>query len=427
MSRQSVTRRGLGHRYHRLFAAATISNLGDGVFVVALPLVAADLTRDPTAIAGVALATSLPWLLFALVAGALVDRWDRRLVMVGADTIRALLVALLAAAVVTDSHSLTLLYTIGFGLGTAETMFDNASQTILPSIIDDHRDLPRANGRLFASETITNQFVGPPLGGFLVAAAAAVPFWLDAASFLAAAALVASIPGRFRAPAADTSVRGRTSLRSEIAEGVRWLWGHRLLRDLAILLSLMNLWASAGFAVMVLFAQEELGLGELGFGLLMTGPAIGSVVGGIAAGRVTERVGSGPVLIFGCFGVAGGLLLVGFVSNALLAASLLALFGMAGVGWNVVTVSLRQSIIPDELLGRVNSVYRFLGWGGMPIGAVVGGVLAQWLGLRAPFLVGGLVLIAASAVFAPGLTTARVEAALRAAKVRRDEPAETRG
>ena len=427
MTTAATRPRPLGARYHRLFAASAISNLGDGVTVVALPLIAADLTRDPTAIAAVSLALRLPWLFFALIAGALVDRWDRRVVMVTADAVRAVLMGTLALAIATDTHSMPMLYVIGALLGLAETMFDNASQTILPSIVEDEELLPRANGRLMAAETVMNQFLGPPLGGLLIATAAAAPFWLDSASFLAATLLVASIPGRFRAvSSADDGPRA--SLRSEIAEGIRWLWGHRLLRDLAILLSLLNLWYMAVFAVLVLFAQEILGLGDVGFGLLMISPAVGAVIGALAAGRLLERVGSGPILWFGCFGSAAGLLLMAPLSNAALVAVVMVLQGSAGVGWNVVTVSLRQTIIPDHLLGRVNSVYRFLGWGSMPIGALVGGLLAGWFGLRAPLWVGGGVLLVASLWFARRLTTSEVEKAkAEAERLRRsDSPTASR-
>jgi len=406
----------LGPRYRRIFAAATISNLGDGVFVIALPLVAADLTRDPRAIAGVMLALGLPWLVFALLAGALVDRWDRRVVMVVADLIRGALVGGLALAVATDNHSMAMLYGVGFCLGMAETMFDNASQTILPSIVTDEQLLPRANGRLYAAETVTNQFIGPPLGGLLVAAAAAVPFWLDAASFLAASALVASIPGRFRGrPAAGGDEQTSRSLPAEIGEGLRWLWGHRLLRNLALLLGLLNMWATAGFAVMVLFAQEILGLDEVGFGLLLSCPAVGSLLGGLFTERLVARIGTGPVIWFGCFGASLSVLLVAPFSTALVVGPVLGLMGLAGAAWNVVTVSLRQQIIPDHLLGRVNSVYRFLGWGSMPLGALAGGLLADTFGLRAPFWIGGAILIVASAYFAPGFTSANVATAKSAA------------
>lgn len=404
----------LGHRYHRLFAASAISNLGDGIFVIALPLVAADLTRDPTSIAAVTFALRLPWLLFALIAGALVDRWDRRRVMWTSDVVRAALVAGLAVAVLTDQHTISMLYVIGFALGVAETFFDNASQTIMPSLIDDPADLPRANGRLFSAETITNSFVGPPLGGLLVAVAASAPFWIDAASFLAASALIASIPGSFRAVRSAEHAE-RRSLGSEIAEGVRWLRRHRLLRTLALLLGLMNLWFTASFSILVLFAQDILDLGDVGFGILGTSMAFGSVIAGFVTSRLDQRFGPGPLLLAGAFGIALTQLVIAPLSDPWLVGLALAASGFFSVMWNVVTVSLRQTIIPDELLGRVNSVYRFLGWGGMPIGALIGGVLADAYGLRAPFYVGGAVLVIATIVAAPVLTTREVEAAERAA------------
>ncbi len=376
---------------------------------MALPLVAADLTRSPTTIAGVAIALRLPWLLFALVAGALVDRWDRRRVMWMTDVFRASLVAILALAVLTNHHTIWMIYAIGFALGVAETMFDNASQTILPSIVDEDQ-LQIANGRLMAAETTANSFVGPPLGGFLVAAAVSVPFWLDAASYLGAAALVAGITGSFRArsltgPESDPA-KSPTTIRSEIAEGIQWLRGNRVLRTLALLLGLMNLWFMAGFSVLVLFAEDILGLDEVGFGLLATAMAAGSVIGGLVAGRLAKRFGSGPLLLIGAFGTALGQLAVAPLSNAWVVALALAVTGFAGVVWNVVTVSLRQSVIPDQLLGRVNSVYRFLGWGGMPIGALIGGLLASSNGLRAPFWVGGVALLIASTVATPRLFAA---------------------
>lgn len=376
---------------------------------MALPLVAADLTRDATTVAGVTIAMRLPWLLFALVAGALVDRWDRRHVMWITDIFRAALVAMLGAAVMTDNHTIWMIYAIGFALGVAETMFDNASQTILSSIVREDQ-LQFANGRLMAAETITNSFVGPPLGGFLVAAAASVPFWLDSASYLAAAALVASIGGSFRASHSTNSPqdarRPATGIGSEIAEGVRWLWANSLLRILALLLGLMNLWFMAGFSVLVLFSQDILGLNELGFGLLATAMAAGSVIGGLMAGRLAKQFGTGPLLLLGSFGTALTQLAIAPLSNAWLVATALGGAGFAGVVWNVITVSLRQSVIPDHLLGRVNSVYRFLGWGGMPIGALIGGLLASGYGLRAPFWVGGVVLLVASTAASPKLLAA---------------------
>ncbi|MFQ5558763.1 MAG: MFS transporter [Acidimicrobiales bacterium] len=209
------------------------------------------------------------------------------------------------------------------------------------------------------------------------------------------------------APGGGSSRPGR-SLRAEIREGVGWLWRHRLLRDLALLLGLMNLWFFAGFAVLVLFAQDVLGLDEVGLGLLMTAMAAGAVTAGVLGGRLAERVGTSKVLWLGSFGSAFTLLAIAPASDPWIVALAFAATGFAGTTWNVVTVSLRQQMIPDELLGRVNSVYRFLGWGGMPVGALIGGLLAGAYGLRAPFYVGGTSLLVVSVMAAPGFTSARL-------------------
>ncbi|HEU4397592.1 MAG TPA: MFS transporter, partial [Actinomycetota bacterium] len=194
-----------------------MSNLGDGVTLVAGPLLAASLTRDPRLVAGLAVAQRLPWLLFSLVSGALVDRLDRRLLMVRVDAARCLAVALLGVAVLADAASLPLLYVVFFALGTAETLFDNAAVSILPAVVPRDQ-LARANGRLLGVRMVANELVAPPLGGLLFAAAAAVPFLLDAGTFAAAAALVAAMGGRFRVERPEGSAP--TTLRAEIAEGV---------------------------------------------------------------------------------------------------------------------------------------------------------------------------------------------------------------
>ena len=250
----------LGSRYWRLWSASVVSNLGDGIDAAALPLLAATLTRDPRLVAGMAVAFTLPWLLFALPAGAIVDRLDRRKVMYRVNIVRAALVGVIALSVVTDTASIWLLYVIAFSLGTCETLFDNAAQSILPSIVETDQ-LELANGRQYAGEVVANTFVGPPIGGILFAVAASVPFWLDSASFLIAALLVATIAGSFR-PAGAKVAGEKRSLRADIAEGVRWLRNHRLLRTLALVLGALNFASWLGMATAVLFAQEILGLDE---------------------------------------------------------------------------------------------------------------------------------------------------------------------
>jgi hypothetical protein len=245
----TLRRGGLGPEFRKLWTANAISNLGDGVTFVAGPLLAASLTRDPLLVAGLSFAQRLPWLLFSLVSGALVDRLDRRRLMATVDVGRCLLLGLLGVAVLLDAVTIALLYAVFFAVGVAETLFDNASVSILPSVVAKER-LPKANGRLLGARVVAEDLAGPPLGGLLFAAAAAVPFLLDAGTFAAAAALVAAMRGRFRVerPAEAPS----TTLRSEIAEGVRRLWRNRLLRILALAIGLMNVTLMAAASILVL-------------------------------------------------------------------------------------------------------------------------------------------------------------------------------
>lgn len=394
---------GLGKEYRKLWAASAISNLGDGVRLTALPLLAATLTREPAAIAGIELASTLPWLLFALLAGALVDRIDRRRAMAVANTLRAILVAFLAVMVLTGEASMVLLYVVAFLLGSAETIFDNAAQAILPSLVPRDQ-LERANGRLYAAEMVTNQFAGPPVGAFLFVAAAAAPFFLDAASFLIAALLIVGLSGTFRVT--HEPGRARTTLRADISEGVRWLWEHRLLRTLALMLGTWNMLELAAVSTLVLFSLETLGIGEIGFGMLSASFVIGSIVGSVVAPGLSRRLGPGTTLVLqvGMAAVASGV--IALASNPYLVGAMFAIHGFTAVTWNVITVSLRQSIIPDRLLGRVNSVYRLVGWGSMPVGAALGGLLADGFGLRAPYVVAAVAL-AAMAVIASRFITNR--------------------
>jgi MFS family permease len=377
----------LGGRFWRVWTAQGISSVGDGVRAAALPLLAAGITHQPLAVASVTVAEGLPWVLFALVAGALVDRLDRRKVMGIADLCRFATVGLLAVAVATDHASIPLLCLAGFALGTAQTMFDNASQAILPAVVDKPQ-LERANSRLATIQILSESFVGPPLGAALFVGLAAVPFFVDSASFLIAALIVLTLTGSYRAP----RVGPPRHLHTEIAEGLRWLWHHRLIRTLALMLTVWNMVASAIAAVFVLFALRTLHLSKVEYGVLLTSAAIGGLVGSFVATRVVARLGPGRALRCVVLVAAASYLGMSVSRQVVVIGVLTGVEGMAGVVWNVVTVSARQTIIPTELFGRVNSVYRFLGWGSIPIGAAIGGVLATAFGLRAPFVLAAIAL-----------------------------------
>jgi MFS family permease len=294
MPRTSPKRVGrLGPEYRKLWAATAISTLGDGMYLAGLPLLAAQLTRDPLAVSAVTFASWLPWLLVALLSGALVDRWDRRRVLWTVDLGRCALVGALAVVVLAGWASISLLATVGFLLGVGQTLFDSAVLAIIPTLVSrDRGRLERANGRLGAVMTAGQQLAGPPAGGVVFTVAAWLPFGADAVSFAASAALVVSLRGRFAVEQPDHAGSPR-SLRAEIAEGLRFLLAHRVLRTLAGMVGAFALVFMAGVAILVLFAQQELGLGNVGFGLLLAAIAVGGLPGNLLAAAVGQHLRAG--------------------------------------------------------------------------------------------------------------------------------------
>ncbi len=406
----------LGPSYRRLVSASAASNLADGVFQVALPLLAVRLTHSPTLVAGVALAMRLPWLIVALPAGALADRLDRRRTMVRVNVVRTLVIGALAAAVAAGAASLPMVYAVALVLGVGETFFDTAAQSVMPAVVPP-ASLSRANGRLFAVELVANQFVGPPLGGALAAAGLALAFAGSAGAYLMAAGALVLMAGSFR----PERVGAPTRLRADIAEGLRFLWNHRLLRTLGIMLGVSNMAFSIQVSIFVLFAVKPgpMGLTEAGFGFLFAVGAVGGVVGSWVAAPLERLLGPGRVLslsiVAGAAGLAVPVLTAAYIPVALAGA----LLGVTAVCWNVVTVSFRQRITPNHLLGRLNAGYRLLGWGTMPVGAAIGGVVAQAAGVRTAFAVSAVlqltVLLGRAIVTDQAMAEAEAAAADRAA------------
>lgn len=398
-----LLRRNRNFRLH--FSASVISNLGDGVSILAFPWLATLLTRDAFLISLVAMAGRLPWFLFALPAGVWTDRADRRRIMVRADIARTILTSGVIALILTlpalpapagtGGAAILTLAALAFLLGTAEVLRDNAAQTLMPAIVAPE-DLERANGQMWSAEQVMNQFAGPPLAGALIALGAALPFGLDAATFGVAAALISLL---VLPPAA---LPPRRAFLTELKEGLAWLARHALLRRLAIVLGLTNAVFTAAMVALALYAQELLGLGAFGYGLLLTAGAAGGVLAGLVGPTVAARVGPERTVQASMIVFSLSYLILGLFPALPVAA--VGLFGDAfgGVLWNVVTVSYRQRVIPSDLLGRVNSVYRFVGWGIMPLGAIAGGALIRLSepligresALALPFTVAGLVTVA---------------------------------
>jgi MFS family permease len=383
-SKGSSPRPKLGRPYWRVWWANAISSTGDGAFVAALPLLAVTITRDPRLVSVVTAATYLPWMLFSLPAGAIVDRYDRATLMWRSQAVQAVIVVGITIGIVFHQANIALLALAGFGLGCAEVIFSNAAQAMLPALVPPEL-LAKANGSQQISLTVGESFLGPPVGSLLFAAAAALPFGLDAASFAGSAALVARLPKSKDRPQDDS----RPTIRAQIKEGLAWLVRHRLLRVVAVLLGVYNFANQMGQAILVLLATQTLHVGSRGYGFLLAASAVGSVIGGLVCPVLARRLGFLGSLVLGGAIDAAVFVGIGLAPDAAVAAVLLAGQGFGVTLWNVVTVSLRQQIVPSDLLGRVNSVYRMLGWGLMPVGALAGGFIAHAAGLRAPYVVAG--------------------------------------
>ena len=373
---------GLGRGFWTLFSASFLANLSDGIFSVALPLLAVSLTQEPGLVAGVTVASRLPWLVFALIAGALADRTDRRRTMVLVDAGRVILLGGLTIAVVAGVATIWLLYLVAFVLGCFETMFDTAASSMLPNVVGKD-SVVAANSRLNAVELTMNQFVGPPIGGFLAAMGIASAFGASAAGYLGALLCLVTLQGSFRA----TRSGPPASIRSEIRDGLHYLAHHRLLRTMAFVVGLMNLASTAVFAVLVLYvvAPGPLGLDAVGFGLLITSVAIGTVAGTLLATRIERRLGRANLFV-ACIASLLVFDLVWFVPNPLAIGIILSVSGTLGGAFNVVFGSIRQRIVPNHLLGRVMASFRLISWGSLPLGALLGGIVAQTFGVPAVFI-----------------------------------------
>lgn len=377
---------GLGRDFGTLWLANSVSTLGDGVVAAAGPLLVASVSDDPVLVGLAVFVQQLPWLLFSLVSGVVVDRIDKRRLIVVVDVLRGAVTAVLALTVATGHASIPVLYALAFALGTGETLAQNAAATLVPAVVAPE-DLPRANSRLHGAYFVLNKFAGRPLGAALFVIAAAAPFCVDATSFLASALLVATVRGIGGAAAGDTAepAPARRSVRADIGDGLRWLWREPVVRMMVISLCLMNVALTAGFSIMVLYCRDRLGMSDIGYGLLLSASAVGGVVGAVWTPRLQKRFRASLLLRTGL--VIETLTHVGLAvsGTAWLSAAVLVAFGVHSSVLGGVETTLRQLRVPEALRGRVHSVFMMFALGGNAVGALVGGPLARWHGVTAPF------------------------------------------
>lgn len=380
--------RSLGRALRNLVAANVSSSLGDGIAKVAAPLLAARLTTDPLLVSGIAATSLLPWLLFAIPAGIILDRVDRRRAMAVANGVRTLLAGSLLALYATGGLTIWWLYAIVFVYGCFETIYDGALRAVVPSIVE-RPDLPRANSRIEAGEIVVERFLSAPLTSALFAVSVVVPLGVNALSYAVAGGLALLLPaaaaGVHRDPASDPE---QVPWYRQFTDGLHYLWGHPMLRGLWLLSVVVGLLFSAGTATLVLYVLHGLGLPEAWYGAFILSGAVGSLAAAALTGRLRQRFRTGPVVAAAQLTSLAALVLMGAVPVLWVVALGYLISAGATTVWNILVMSLRQSAIPTRLLGRVHGTWRTLLWGTMPLGALLGGLLGR-LDLRAPFLIAG--------------------------------------
>jgi MFS family permease len=369
----------LGRSFRWLLASSWVTNLGEGITLAAGPLLVASQTRSPLAVAAAAFLQRLPWLMFGLYAGALADRVSRRAIVITTGLVRALILLLLSASILTRHVDTAVVLAALFLFGVNEAFGDTTSATLLPMLVSK-RDLGIANARALTGVIVWNQLAGPPVGAALFAAGKALPFVSETVCVLAGVLLML----RVRLPAYHVPARA-ARVREDIREGWRWLWAHPAVRTLAITIFTFNVTFGAAWSVLVLYARQRLGLGAIGFGLITTAMAAGGLAGVVSYGWLARRVPLGIIMRGGLVIETLTELTLALTRWAWLALLVFAVFGAHAFIWGTTSTSVRQRAVPAEFQGRVGSVYLTGVVGGIVIGSAIGGLVASAWGVTAPF------------------------------------------
>jgi MFS family permease len=385
----------LGPSFRWLLASAIFSNLGDGIALAAGPLLIASQTNDPFLVAMAYFVQVTPPLLFSLWAGAAADRLNRRTIAIVLNVARAVVLGFLAATIVTGSVNIALVLGSLFLLSTAETFADIAEGSLLPRIVP-REHLTTANARMSGAFLGVNQLIAPPIGAFLFVAGAAIPFAADAACFVLGALLISRLARDVGAHRRDDAPAGNVGnpapqaqgVMRDIAEGVRWLAAHPAMRTLVITIVAFNVTYGAAWSVLVLYVRDQLGVGEIGYGIITAAAAVGGIVGTVAYGALTRRFSLSDLMRAGLLIETATHLTLAVTSSPPVAMVIFLLFGAHAFVWGTTATTIRQRAVPDELYGRVSGVYRVGIFGGLVAGAPIGGFLAREYGITAPFWFG---------------------------------------
>lgn len=379
----------LGHDFSRIWSASLITNLVDGVLRLAAPLLAVSLTEDPILIGALSALGLLPWLFFAIPIGALVDRVDRRKALVIGNSLRAVIALFIAFAVSQDFINIWLLLISVFFFGICEVLVDTTSQAVLPQILDKS-NYERGNSRLQISEVIVSQFAGAPLSGLLYAVSIALPFFFSTTGFILAGLLILLFPFEraINVRKEGDAGQAKLGLKGDIKFALNYLYQDKQIFSIVVITTLLGFFYSLSNAIAPLFILKELNVSPALFGVVLAIQGIGALAGSIAAPMVSKYLGRGKALAINVFFASLLVIFIGLSPNAYFFAAVSVLIGFTISVWNILLMSLYQSIIPPELYGRIHGARRTIVWGLMPIGALLGGVIARG-GLRLPFLIGG--------------------------------------
>ena len=380
----------MGPAFNRMWASSIISNLSDGILIAAAPLLAISLTDSTVLISAIGAMVMLPWLLFAIPIGVFVDRVDRRFILAGANATRSAVVGMLALLIATDQVTIYWLLVASFVIGVCEVAADTTAQSLIPQIVDE-KNFEKGNSRLQISETVIQGFVGAPLSGFIYAIAIALPFFINSLGLAIASLLALSIPIKYLQDVRTDNVeKEKKKFVADMKFGIRYLYNEKALRRLVVTTASIGVCYSMATATMVLFIIKELELPKQLFGVILALQSIGAIAGAFMAPRLSKKYGRSKVMTFGIVSSSILILVEGFSPNIYVLVALSTLGGFAISQWNILLMATYQTVIPNELYGRIHGTRRTLVWGMMPIGSLLGGVLAQY-SLRLPMYVGGVI------------------------------------
>ena len=389
---------GLGQRFWALWAAFSASNLGDGLSLVAFPLLAINLTDDARLVALVSAARFLPFLVVGLPAGVVLDRFDRRVMAMLAQVGRAAALGFLAFALIDGSATIPLTLVVAFVVGVGEVLTDGGLPALVREVVQPAQ-LEVANSRFSATQTVTNTFIGPPVGALLFGIDPAIPFAGVAVLYLASILMLARVPGRFRPDPDETADEAAQTFPQQMMVGLRYVWAHPVLRPLALTVAAFAFVGEAGNAVHVILVTERFGLSELGFGLIVAVDGIASIIMAFFVAPLVARTSHTFSMRVAVVTFTAAALILGFTTSlvSLVVAALLG--GISDPSWNVVSGTIRQRLVPDVVFGRMMTAYLFIAWSAQPLGAFIGGVIAeqwgpQWVFVMSGTVVGSLLVLA---------------------------------